>query len=172
MKKKSHTAVIDDFQDSAKTHGLPRMARAGQEGYRIKFGSWTLKLSTGESAPPSGCVSTNISRYMHAENNGNKFVGFWNLARTHGTKAGAKFFIAAYGIRICNLPDSYVAFQAAKSHGTSLPTRTNDFMQTWIAFLIGNGLAKQWKKYARGIISEKEIEGELARDHSDSGEEV
>ena len=148
------------------------MARPGQEGYTIKVGSRIFEFSTEESAPPSGCISTNFSRYMHAENNGNKFVAFWNLPRTHGTEAGANFFIAAYGIRICNSPDSHVAFRAADSHGTSLPTRTNDFMQTGIAFLIGNRLAKQWKKYAKDMIPEGGVGGELTGDHSDSGEEA
>ena len=172
MKKKSHPTVVEDFQGYVKTHGLLRMARPGQEGYTINVGSWIFEFSAEESAPPLGCISTNFSRYMHAEKNGNKFVAFWNLAPTHGTEARANFFIAAYGIRICNSPDSHIAFRAADSHDTSLPTRANDFIQTRIAFLIGNRLAKQWQKYANGMISEKEIEGELAGDYPDYGEEV
>ena len=110
---------------------------------------------------------------MRTERNGNEYVAFWNLARTHGTEAGANFFIASYGIRICNAPDSHVAFRALDSHGTSLPIRTNDFMQTGPAFLIGNRLAKQWKKYveSKGSSNLKEIEDDSVDDHA-SGSEV
>jgi len=172
VKKKSHPAVVEDFQRYVTTHSLPRMARPGQEGYSIKVGSQILEFPAEESAPPSGCISTNFSRYMHTENNGNQYVAFWNLARSHGTAAGANFLIAAYGIRICNSPDSHVAFRAADSHGTSLPIRANDFMQTGLAFLIGNRLAQQWQRYAEGAVSRKEIEDGLAGDHSYSGDEV
>ncbi|PUU76537.1 hypothetical protein B9Z19DRAFT_990265 [Tuber borchii] len=172
MKKKSHPTVVDDFQTYVKTHGLPRMTPTGQNGYSIKAGSQILEFPGEECAPPSGCISTNFSRYMHTEKNGNQYVAFWNLARTHGTEAGANFFIASYGIRICNSPDSHVAFRAADSHGTSLPLRTNDFMQTGPAFLIGNRLAQQWKKFVQGAVSDKEIEDDLVDDHADSSDEV
>jgi len=172
MKKKSHPAVVGDFQTYVDTNGLPRMAQAGHGGYTIKAGAHILEFSDEENAPPSGCISTNFSRYMYTEKNGNEYVAFWNLARTHGTEAGANFFIASYGIRICNAPDSHVAFRALDSHGTSLPIRTNDFMQTGPAFLISNRLAKQWNNYVESKGSIKEIEDDLVDDHADSGGEV
>jgi len=172
MKKRSHPVVVNDFQAHVEKHGLSRIALPGQEGYTIRVGSQTLDFPAEESAPPSGCISTNFSRFMHTEQNGNRYVAFWNLARTHGTEAGANFFIASYGIRICNAPDSHVTFRALDSHGTSLPIRTNNFIQTGPAFLIGNRLARQWKQYVERTISSKEIEDDLVDDHADSGDEV
>ncbi|KAG0126489.1 hypothetical protein HOY82DRAFT_542595 [Tuber indicum] len=171
MKKKSHPSIVDDFQSYVKAYGLPRMAPPGQEGYTIKIGSEVLQFESEEAAPPSGCISTNYSRYMHTEKNDNKFVAFWNIARTSDSTDGANFFIASYGIRIHNAPDSHVAFRATDSHGTSLPIRSNDFMQTGPAFLIGNRLATQWQKYREGKVSGREIENDLVDDHADSGDE-
>ena len=147
------------------------MALLGQEGYTIKVGSQILEFPAEESAPLSGCISTNFSWYMHAEIKANQYVAFWNLTRSH-TTAGANFRIAAYGIRICNSPDSHVAFRAADSHGILLPIWANNFMQTGLAFLTGNRLVKQWQRYAEGAVSRREIEDGLASDHSYSGDEV
>ena len=63
VEKKSYPAVLEDFQSYVKTHGLPRMAQQGQEGYTIKVGSQILEFPAEESAPPSGCISTNFSWY-------------------------------------------------------------------------------------------------------------
>jgi len=60
MKKKSHPEVVGDFQAYVEKHGLPRMAPPGQEGYTIRVGSQTLNFPAEESAPPSGCISTNF----------------------------------------------------------------------------------------------------------------
>jgi len=109
---------------------------------------------------------------MHTKQNGNRYVAFWNLTCTHGTEAGANFFIASYGIHICNAPDSHVAFRALDSHGTSLSIHTNNFVQTGPAFLIGNRLATQWKQYVERTISSKEIEDDLVDNHADSNDEV
>lgn len=167
MKHKAHPEVLDDVKSYLAIHNIKRMVYGDKEGYTVTIGNEEMKFAYEENAPPSGAIATNFSRHMHTEKNGSTFTSFWNLSRSHGPEAGANFFFASHGVRVCNAPDSHVAFISQNSHGTSLPSRSIGFTQTGPAFILSSRLAGQWKRYQEDRAALADIEKEMVG-HSDS----
>jgi hypothetical protein len=97
-------------------------------------------------------------RAIHHEYQPHKWIVSWTTARTHGDSHGSAFYLASYGTRVANAPNTLIAFMPVDFHGTSLPlSAPHDpnpaYNQRGLAIATPNRLPKTWLAYQAGLLS-------------------
>jgi hypothetical protein len=118
-------------------------------------GTQFFQFHQAELAPPQGIVSLNYARFCHREKNAHKWCVAWNTYRSHDAGHGANFFVADYGIKVENAPNTVFAWQGTILHGTSLPNVRpgdlgTDFRQCGLAFAMSRQLGKLLERFGTG----------------------
>jgi hypothetical protein len=118
-------------------------------------GTQFFQFHQAELAPPQGIVSLNYARFCHREINAHKWCVAWNTHRSHGAEHGGNFFVADYGIKVENAPNTVFVWQGTKLHGTSLPRVRpgdlgTDFRQCGLAFAMSRQLGKLLERFGTG----------------------
>ena len=62
-----------------------------------------------------------ISSAVHHEAHPHKYAASWTVSRTPGNAQGCHFFLARYGVRIQQAPNTLIVWIPSNAHGTSLP---------------------------------------------------
>ncbi|EPS93335.1 hypothetical protein FOMPIDRAFT_1136370 [Fomitopsis schrenkii] len=184
-----------DYDKFLKETGLPRMdgqgAMAsdldGQGEYHIKKDGKTVVYHHQELAPPAGVVGANYSQCsistesscptvltfhisIHSEKQPHKYAYLWTTGRT--VQHGGNFYVAEYGIKVLQAPDTFIAWQPAHAHGTSLigyqpPSGDLPLAQQGLGFVTSMHLALTWKKFVANKITEEQAAEEFAEDLKD-----
>ena len=98
----------------------------------------------------------------------------WTISRTLAENQGGHFFNSDYGIRVKGSSDSFIAWNPAHFHGTSLqnyPPSTDmvsNLYQLGLVCLTPNRITGLWEKYAKGQATLEEVkEGAFLDDDDD-----
>ncbi|KAG6808888.1 hypothetical protein H0H92_002449 [Tricholoma furcatifolium] len=120
--------------------------RPGRTKYTVTISNETYEFHDAELTPPGGVMGKNYSRAVHNEVQPHKWAISWTTSRTSGFPNGGHFYIAKYGIRIRQAPNTMIIWRPEDSHGTSAPAvHPSDpnppFLQRGLAFVTSNRLA-------------------------------
>lgn len=103
-----------------------------------------------------------VHRPIHREIQPHKFAISWTTSRTLSATGGANFYIAEYGIRIRQAPNTVIIWIPGDYHGTSLPDASpedllDEVVQAGFCFVTSNRLVSQWRKFHEGIVEERDL---------------
>ena len=93
-----------------------------------------------------------MNRATHREAHPHKYAASWTVSRTEGYPDGCHFFLARFGVRIRQAPNTLIVWLPNEAHGTSLPDAHPDdpnppFVQRGLAFVTSVRIAGAWKEY-------------------------
>ncbi|KAH9841909.1 uncharacterized protein C8Q71DRAFT_854263 [Rhodofomes roseus] len=119
--------------------------------YMVEWGDEYIEFNEAELAPPSGVAGCNYAREKQPQ----QWAFSWTTSRREGMVHGGNFYEAIYGVKVCQAPNTMVAWMPEHDHGTSLldcgrgrvPKGGRDFDQAGIALVTSTRLAKTWHTY-------------------------
>ncbi|KAH9915751.1 uncharacterized protein B0H18DRAFT_1040298 [Fomitopsis serialis] len=153
--------VLAPFELYLSENSMGRMdanskSRESKGIYMVECGDEYVEFNDAELAPPAGVAGCNYARAIHREKQPQKWAFSWTTSRRKGMTGGS-FYEAVYGIKVCQAPNTMIAWMPEHDHGTSLLDYSSDrkedvppFAQAGIAFVTSTRLASTWQKYVEG----------------------
>ncbi|TFK64927.1 hypothetical protein BDN72DRAFT_730751, partial [Pluteus cervinus] len=118
--------VTEDIERFLFDSNISRMdggtKKAGGDGK----GSYTVGVAgksytfRADLAPPTGAFAGNYARAIHKEYQPHEYSVSWVTTRDLLPETGGNFFMAEYGVRIEQAPNTAIVWKPKEFHGTSL----------------------------------------------------